>query len=45
MSGFIDHNLVTSIVDLHDMPRVQYLGRRFDAGEFRRDLLSLVENP
>jgi len=44
-AGFIDHNLVTSLVDPHGMLRVQYLGMRFDAGEFRRDLSSLVENP
>jgi protein SCO1/2 len=44
-SGFVDHNLVTSIVDPRGMLRVQYLGMRFDADEFRRDLLRLVENP
>jgi protein SCO1/2 len=43
--GFVDHNLVTSVVDPRGMLRVQYLGMRFDAGEFRHDLLSLVENP
>jgi protein SCO1/2 len=43
--GFVDHNLVTSLVDPRGMLRVQYLGMRFDVGEFRRDLLSLVENP
>lgn len=43
--GFVDHNLVTSLVDPGGMLRVQYLGMRFDAGEFRRDLLSLMENP
>jgi protein SCO1 len=41
--GFIDHNLVTSIVDARGILRVQYLGTRFDADEFRRDVLSLVE--
>lgn len=43
--GFVDHNLVTSVVDPRGMLRVQYLGMRFDANELRRDLLSLVENP
>jgi protein SCO1 len=42
--GFVDHNLVTSLVDPRGMLRVQYLGMRFDAEEFRRDLLSLVED-
>jgi protein SCO1 len=43
--GFVDHNLVTSIVDARGMLRVQYLGMRFDPDEFRRDLLSLAQNP
>jgi len=43
--GFVDHNLVTSIVDARGMLRVQYLGMRFDPDEFRRDLLSLVKKP
>jgi protein SCO1/2 len=43
--GFVDHNLVTSLVDPRGMLRVQYLGMRFYAGEFRRNLLSLAENP
>lgn len=42
--GFTDHNLATSIVDARGVLRVQYLGMRFNADEFRRDLLSLV-NP
>jgi protein SCO1 len=43
--GFVDHNLVTSLVDPRGMLRVQYLGMRFDAGEFRRDLTNLMEHP
>jgi protein SCO1/2 len=43
--GFVDHNLVTSIVDARGVLRVQYLGMRFDPDEFRRDLLSLVQKP
>jgi protein SCO1 len=43
--GFVDHNLVTSVVDQRGMLRVQYLGMRFDTNELRRDLLSLMENP
>jgi protein SCO1 len=43
--GVVNHNLVTSLVDPRGMLRVQYLGTHFDANEFRRDLLSLVENP
>jgi len=42
--GFF-HNLVTSLVDPPGMLRVQYLGMRIEAGEFRRDLPSLMENP
>ena len=40
--GGIDHTLLTSIIDPRGVLRVQYLGMRFDPGEFRRDLLSLV---
>jgi protein SCO1/2 len=41
----IEHTNLTSLVDAHGMLRVQYLGVRFDPGEFQRDLLSLVEEP
>jgi protein SCO1/2 len=41
----IEHTNLTSLVDPHGMLRVQYLGVRFDPGEFQRDLLSLVEKP
>lgn len=40
--GNVDHTFLTSIVDPHGILRVQYLGVRFDAEEFRHDLLSLV---
>ena len=40
--GVIDHTLLTSIVDPRGVLRVQYIGMRFDADEFRRDLLALV---
>jgi protein SCO1/2 len=40
--GGIDHTNLVSIVDPRGMLRVQYLGVRFDPDEFRRDLLSLV---
>jgi protein SCO1/2 len=40
--GGIDHTSLVSIVDRRGMLRVQYLGVRFDPGEFQRDLLSLV---
>ena len=43
--GVIDHTLLTSIVDQHGTLRVQYIGTKFDAGEFRRDLLGLVAPP
>jgi protein SCO1 len=41
--GSIDHTFLTSIVDPRGVLRVQYLGVRFDPEEFRRDLLSLVD--
>lgn len=40
--GFIDHTLLTSIIDRRGILRVQYLGVRFDPAEFRRDLLRLA---
>ncbi|HZF35783.1 MAG TPA: SCO family protein [Candidatus Angelobacter sp.] len=43
--GDVDHTFLTSLVDPHGMLRVQYLGVRFDLEEFRRDLLSLVDEP
>jgi protein SCO1/2 len=41
--GNVDHTFLTSLVDRRGMLRVQYLGVRFDPEEFRRDLLSLVQ--
>jgi protein SCO1/2 len=40
--GNIDHTFLTSVIDPRGVLRVQYLGVRFDPEEFRRDLLSLV---
>ena len=44
-SGDVDHTFLTSIIDPRGILRVQYLGARFDSEEFRRDLLSLVNEP
>jgi protein SCO1/2 len=41
----VDHTFLTSLIDQQGTLRVQYLGVRFDIEEFRRDLLSLVEEP
>ncbi|MGA8697984.1 MAG: SCO family protein [Xanthobacteraceae bacterium] len=43
--GDVDHTFVTSIIDPHGILRVQYIGVRFDPDEFRRDLLSLLQEP
>jgi protein SCO1/2 len=43
--GDVDHTFLTSLVDSHGILRVQYLGVRFDPEEFRRDLLSLLDEP
>jgi protein SCO1 len=43
--GDLDHTFLTSLVDSQGVLRVQYLGVRFDPEEFRRDLLSLVNEP
>ena len=43
--GQLDHTLLTTLVDRQGAMRVQYLGYRFDAEEFRRDLLGLVNEP
>src|SRR4029077_18069841 len=42
-NGDVDHTFLTSIVDPQGILRVQYLGVRFNPEEFRRDLLSLLE--
>jgi protein SCO1 len=44
-NGDVDHTFLTSIIDRHGILRVQYLGARFDPNEFRRDLLSLLQEP
>ena len=41
----VDHTFLTSIIDRRGILRVQYLGARFDLDEFRRDLLSLLQEP
>ena len=43
--GDVDHTFLTSLVDPDGILRVQYLGVRFDPDEFRRDLLSLLNEP
>lgn len=40
--GDVDHTFLTSLIDSKGRLRVQYLGVRFDPGEFQRDLLGLV---
>jgi protein SCO1/2 len=42
-NGDVDHTFLTSIIDPRGILRVQYLGVRFDPEEFRRDLLSLLQ--
>jgi protein SCO1/2 len=42
-NGDVDHTSLTSIIDPRGILRVQYLGVRFDPEEFRRDLLSLLQ--
>lgn len=41
-AGDVDHTFLTSIIDPEGVLRVQYQGVRFDAGEFLRDLRSLL---
>jgi protein SCO1 len=43
--GQVEHTLLTTLVDRRGVMRVQYLGYRFDPEEFRRDLLSLADEP
>jgi protein SCO1/2 len=42
-AGDVDHTFLTSLIDPKGVLRVQYLGVQFDLEEFRRDLLSLVD--
>jgi len=41
--GSVDHTQLTTLVDADGQMRVQYIGWRFNADEFRHDLLSLVD--
>ena len=41
-NGDIEHNLTTSIIDGSGFLRVQYIGERFDEGEFYHDLRDLI---
>jgi protein SCO1 len=43
--GDIDHTFLTSLIDPDGVLRVQYIGVRFDLEEFRRDIVSLVDEP
>jgi protein SCO1 len=45
VGGEVDHTFLTSLVDPQGVLRVQYIGVRFDPDEFRRDLLSLLNEP
>jgi protein SCO1/2 len=45
VGGDVDHTFLTSVIDPRGTLRVQYLGVRFDPEEFRRDLLSLLDEP
>jgi len=41
--GDVEHTFLTSLVDRSGTLRVQYLGTRFDTGEFLQDVRSLLE--
>jgi protein SCO1 len=41
--GEIDHTLLTSLVDRTGVVRIQYLGARFDPGEFLSDIVKLLD--
>ena len=43
--GDVDHTFLTSLIDPDGILRVQYVGVRFDLEEFRRDLVSLMDEP
>jgi len=45
VDGDVDHTFLTSLIDPRGILRVQYLGVRFAPEEFRRDLLSLLDQP
>ena len=44
-NGFIDHNLITTIVDQSGRMRVQYAGYKFDPMHMYADLMMLIEHP
>jgi len=44
-TGDVDHTFLTSLIDRSGTLRVQYLGTRFDPGEFTRDIRSLLKEP
>lgn len=44
-NGFIDHNLVASLVDRNGHMRVQYMGYRFDPAHMHADLQRLLREP
>ncbi|MFN0040771.1 MAG: SCO family protein [Burkholderiales bacterium] len=44
-TGDVDHTFLTSLIDGSGMLRVQYLGSRFDPGEFTQDIRSLLKEP
>ena len=44
-NGFVDHNLLTSMIDRSGTLRVQYMGPRFDIDEFSGDLIGLLKEP
>ena len=43
--GDVDHTFLTSLVDREGALRVQYMGVRFDAAEFLRDVRALLAEP
>jgi protein SCO1/2 len=43
LDGSVDHTQLTTLIDADGQMRVQYLGARFDPGEFQHDLTSLIE--
>jgi protein SCO1/2 len=43
LDGDIEHTFLTSLIDRSGTLRVQYLGTRFDTGEFLQDVRSLLK--
>jgi len=44
-AGDVDHTFLTSLVDRDGVLRVQYMGVRWDPGEFLRDVRALLAEP